>query len=175
MSRITYHVNNKSSIWELDTKFLEETIDSENENLKKDEKLIDLFFTTSKYSDEVERFDDIIDYISHRINKRVKKELIDYSHTLMFYFDDVRQRLFVSWSSVTYPDIFSKQFGYEMSNLRMNELLDFFNDDEESYTKNAVEVPTKVIDSIWEFLPKVKKYFKQIPENFDFVENMIIY
>lgn len=178
MSRITYHVMKTFPEIIDSPKEIEGYVNDAKIKLKDDTKLKDIVLSGIIENEIIQKdLDNIIEYITTKIKNRIKREYSEYSHTLVFFYDEKSNILYVSWSYIHYPDVFSKKKGYEIAHKRMDRLIEYVDGDKETYVRefNNDGCPIKIRNSITEYLPKVKKYFKQIPENFDYENNMIVY
>ncbi len=157
--RIFYHVKKEPSEVTLTKNDLEKIITDCKESL-------------SNRQDFLEMTDDIlIEYILNTIKNKIKYYKAEHSHTLMFHYDRPTDTLFVTWAKPRHSiyeeiyETFSKSRAFEIVNKRMDRLISYVNGDKDIYGRDYSEIPDIISKSIEKHLPKVKKYFKDMPED----------
>ena len=158
-SRIFYHVRKEPAEVTLTKNDLEKVINDCKESL-------------SNCQDFLEMTDDIlIEYILNTVKNKIKYYKAELSHTLMFEYNIESDILFVTWAKPRHSiyeeiyETFSKSRAFEIVNKRMNRLISYVNGDKVSCGGDYSEIPDIISKSIEKHLPKVRKYFKGMPED----------
>lgn len=165
-SKILYHVKKDPELFQYSRNELNHVFADLESSFLFDEKI-------EKMSNE-----DIIKFIISMSNKRIMNLKREYSHSIAFQYDSEKEILYVAYSKPCWRDKFNKKFANSLIEKRMNilvEELDNLSFDCIGYSYNnenleinsGKDIPTQVIISIFNYLPRVKKYFKEMSENFN--------
>jgi hypothetical protein len=111
---------------------------------------------------------EIVECVLTCCKRRLQNISLEYSHTLAFEYKEDMETLFVSWCKVNTDDVFSKSKGYKIAIKRLERLIDVHIGNKDYYG-SWDRCPRNLRKSIDEHIPRVKRYFKNMKDDFDIV------